>query len=113
MTEATEQRKPWAGMGYEPIGAITNKLIARYLRTQRKNMRRFFEERGLFTFADRMNQIRNSRQDMLAKNRYFQEVLNEYSKLATPTVRSGSVEGVPAPAEPASVTIAGESEAAD
>src|SRR5271155_3440468 len=105
----SEQQKPWAGMGYEPVGAIVNKLLARYLRTQRKNMRRFFEERGLFVLVDRMKQIRNSRQGMLAKNRYFQEVLHEYSKLVTPTVRSGSVEGVPASVEPAPV-IAGETE---
>jgi hypothetical protein len=89
-----EQIKPWASFGYEPVGAIVNKLLARYLRTQRKNMLRFFQERGLFDLADRMKQIRNSRQDMLAKNRMFQEVLNEYSKLANPaTVQSvpGSV----------------------
>ena len=77
------------------------KLMARYLRTQRKNMRRFFQERGLYTLVDRMNQIRNSRQGMLAKNRMFQEVLNEYSKLANPqavTSVPGSVLQAP-PAE--------------
>jgi len=101
-----DQPKPWAGMGYEPVGAIVNKLLARYLRTQRKNMRRFFADRGLFALADRMNQIRNSRQGMLAKNRMFQKVLNEYSALANPAV-SSSVPGSvlqPAPA------IAGETE---
>src|SRR5271155_2578785 len=81
MTEA--KRTPFASMGYQPVGAVMNKLIARYLRTQRKNMRRFFAERGLYVLLDRMNQIRNSRQGMLAKNRYFQECLNEYSKLVT------------------------------
>jgi hypothetical protein len=54
-------------------------------------MLRFFQDRGLYTLANRMKQIRNSRQGMLAKNRYFQEVLNEYSKLNTPNV----VEHVP------------------
>jgi hypothetical protein len=110
MTEATEQRKPWAGIGYQPVGAIVNKMLARYLRTQRKNMRRFFQERGLFTLADRMDQIRKSRQGMLAKNLMFQGVLNEYSALANPTVTPsvpGSVLQQPAP------VIAGESEAAD
>lgn len=34
----TEQTKPWASFGYEPVGAIVNKLLARYLRTQRKNI---------------------------------------------------------------------------
>jgi hypothetical protein len=86
-----EQRKPWSEFKYEPVGPVVHKLLARYLRTQRKNMLRFFQERGLYTLADRMNQIRNSRQGMLAKNRYFQEVLNEYSKLANPV----SVQYVP------------------
>jgi hypothetical protein len=90
-----EQVKPWAGMGYEPVGAIVNKLLARYLRTQRKNMRRFFQERGLFTLADRMDQIRKSRQGMLAKNRMFQDVLNDYAKLSAPPVVSSDVPGVP------------------
>lgn len=106
----TEQQTPFASLGYQPVPAIRNRLIARYLRTQRKNMKRFFEERGFFALADRMKQIRESRQDMLAKNRMFQKVLNDYSKLVTPVVRSGSVEGAPAPLEPAPV-IAGETEA--
>jgi len=91
----TEQVKPWAGMGYEPVGAIVNKLLARYLRTQRKNMRRFFQERGLFTLADRMDQIRKSRQGMLEKNRMFQKVLNDYAKLSSPPVVTSDVPGVP------------------
>ena len=82
----TEQMKPWASFGYEPVGPIVNKLLARYLRTQRKNMLRFFQERGLYALADRMNQIRNSKQGMMAKNQMFQQVLNEYSKFATPAV---------------------------
>jgi hypothetical protein len=81
----TEQVKPWAGMGYEPVGPIVNKLLARYLRTQRKNMRRLFQERGLYTLADRMDQIRNSRQGMLAKNQMFQEVLSLYASQNMPT----------------------------
>lgn len=91
----TEQVKPWSEFKYEPVGAIVNRLLARYLRAQRKNMRRFFQERGMFALADRMNQIRNSRQGMLAKNRYFQEVLNDYAKLTTPPVVSSDVPGVP------------------
>src|SRR6202035_2255249 len=93
---------PFASMGYEPVGAIVNKLLARYLRTQRKNMTRFFQDRGLFDLANRMKQIRNSRQGMLAKNRYFQDVLNEYAKLTTPPVVAPHVPGVPeAAGEPA------------
>lgn len=75
----TEAKTPFASLGYEPVGPIINRLLARYLRTQRKNMRRFFQERGLYALADRMNQIRNSRQGMMAKNKMFQEVLNSYA----------------------------------
>jgi hypothetical protein len=97
-----EQRKPFASLGYEPVGPIVTRLLARYLRTQRKNMRRFFQERNLFELADRMNQIRKSRQGMLAKNRYFQQVLHEYAKLTTPPVVASHVPGVPeAAGEPA------------
>jgi hypothetical protein len=73
-------------------------------------MRRFFEERGLFAFADRMRQIRKSRQGMLEKNRMFQQVLNSYAKLSQPT----TVESVPGSVlqQPAPV-IAGENEATD
>lgn len=80
----TEQVKPWASFGYEPVGAIVNRLLSRYLRAQRKNMLRFFQERNMFALADRMNQIRKSRQGMLAKNRMFQEVLNQYAALSMP-----------------------------
>ena len=84
----SEQQKPrpFASMGYEPVGAIVNKLLARYLRTQRKNMLRFFQERGLYALVDRMSQIRKSRQGMLTKNRMFQQVLNDYAKLSNPTM---------------------------
>lgn len=106
MTEA--KQTPFASMGYQPVGAIMNKLIARYLRTQRKNMRRFFAERGLFVLADRMDQIRKSRQGMMAKNRMFQQVLNEYSKLVNPVVQSAPVPGSVLQSPP---VIAGETEA--
>jgi hypothetical protein len=108
MTEVIDDKvKPWSEFGYEPVGAITNRLIARYLRTQRKNMRRFFEERGFYVLAERMKQIRKSRQGMLAKNRMFQEVLNDYSKLANPTV-SSAVPGAVLQSPP--IAIAGETE---
>lgn len=99
-------------MGYEPVGPVVNRLIARYLRTQRKNMSRFFADRGVFDLADRMRQIRKSRQGMMAKNSMFQKVLNDYSKLVTPTTVAtvpGSVlQSAPAAAE--AVAIAGETE---
>jgi len=89
----TEQRTPFASMGYKPVGAIVNRLISRYLRTQRKNMRRLFAERGMYVLLDRMDQIRKSRQGMMAKNRMFQQVLNDYAKLANPVVQSTPVPG--------------------
>jgi hypothetical protein len=106
MTEAQQAR--WPGFKYEQVPGLANRLIARYLRTQRKNMRRFFEERGLFALADRMRQIRNSRQGTIAKNRYFQEVLNEYSKLANRTTTSAVSGSV---LQPSPIVIAGEGEA--
>lgn len=103
----TEPQARWTGFKYEQVPGLANRLIARYLRTQRKNMRRFFQDRGLFALADRMNQIRNSRQGMLAKNRMFQAVLNEYAKLTTPIVRTDSTPGAILTAPP---IIAGETE---
>lgn len=80
-----ETGKPkWAGLGYEQVPGLANRIIARYLRGQRRNMERFFTERGLYESADRMRQIRLSRQGMMAKNKMFQEVLNEYATRATP-----------------------------
>lgn len=104
----TEQRTPFASMGYQPVGAVVNKLLARYLRTQRKNMRRFFAERGLFVLADRMDQIRKSRQGMLAKNRMFQGVLSDYQQLVSPPVHTEP--SVPGSVLQSPPVIAGETE---
>ena len=82
-TSVTPQTR-WAGLGYQQVPGLANRLISRYLRTQRKTMLRFFMERGLLDLADRMRQIRNSRQGMLAKNQMFQKVLNDYAERATP-----------------------------
>ena len=78
----TEKQKPapkWGALGYEQVPGLTNRIISRYLRGQRRNMERFFTERGLYDSAERMRQIRLSRQGMMAKNRLFQEVLSEYT----------------------------------
>jgi hypothetical protein len=85
-TEKSKLVPKWAGLGYEQVPGLANRIIARYLRGQRRNMERFFTERGLFESADRMRQIRLSRQGMMAKNRMFQEVLNEYARRASPAV---------------------------
>lgn len=105
----TEQIQRWPGFKYEQIPGLANRILARYLRTQRKNMLRFFQERGLYTLADRMKQIRKSQQDMLTKNRRFQGVLNDYAKLTTPTTVQ-SVLGSVLQSPPA---IAGETETAN
>lgn len=89
----TEKSKPipkWAGLGYEQVPGLANRIIARYLRGQRRNMERFFTDRGLYDSAERMRQIRLSRQGMLAKNRMFQEVLGEYAQRATPPAVAGN-----------------------
>jgi len=94
----TEQTR-WPGFQYVQVPGLANRHIARYLRTQRKNMLRLFQERGMFKLAERMKQIRNSKQGMLAKNRMFQEVLNEYSETARPSLQpSPTVTGEPAEA---------------
>jgi hypothetical protein len=103
----TEQQAFWPGFQYQPVRGLTDKLIARYLRTQRKNMRRFFQERGLFVLADRMNQIRNSRQGMMAKNLMFQKVLDAYAKLTTPATAVTQVPGAILQSPP---VIAGETD---
>ena len=80
----TELPKPWAGLGYQPVPGLANRYIARYLRGRRKFMRRFFTERGLLDLTDRMDQIKKSRQGMLAKNRMFQKVLDDYAQIVNP-----------------------------
>jgi len=94
----TEQAQRWPSFGYQPVRGLYDRILSRYLRTQRKNMRRLFEERGMFALADRMNQIRKSRQPMRAKNRYFQEVLIDYAKLIT--AASSAPAGSDGPAVP-------------
>jgi hypothetical protein len=94
-SDSPKPSRPWAGLGYEQVRGLANRIIARYLRGQRRNMERFFQERGLLESAERMRQIRLSRQGMLAKNRMFQEVLGEYARGATATAsaEADSVEG--------------------
>lgn len=74
----------WSGFKYKPVSGLANRILSRWLRSQRKNMTRFFDDRGLFTLAERCRQIRCSRQNMLAKNRMFQKVLDDYAKLVSP-----------------------------
>lgn len=74
----------WPGFGYQQVPGLANRIISRYLRAQRRNMLRFFLERGFLDLAERMRQIKLSRQGMMAKNRMFQKVLDDYTKRTTP-----------------------------
>lgn len=80
----TTQTQRWPGFGYVQVPGLANRLIARYLRAQRKNMRAFFAAQGLTDLFLRMESIRKSNKGMLAKNRDFQKVLDDYSKLVSP-----------------------------
>ena len=92
------QQQPWSGFKYEPVRGLRDRLISRYLRGQRKSMHRFFTERGLLEFTDRMDRIRKPRQGMMAKNALFQKVLDDYAKLVNPQpVSGGGGEGTPTP----------------
>lgn len=89
MTEPQQERPRWPGFKYEPVRDLMGRHISRYLRIQRKNMRRFFTERGIFDLAQRLDVIRkDSAMGMLEKNRKFQEILNEYSHRTSPTAIS-------------------------
>jgi hypothetical protein len=75
----TEPVAKWGKLGYEPVRGLQDRIVSRWLRAQRKNMARVFAERGLFHLVERLQQIRKSRQGMVAKNLMFQEVLSTYA----------------------------------
>jgi hypothetical protein len=99
-----EQKQRWPGFKYEPVPGLIDRHISRYLRASRRNMMRFFHERRLADLEERMRQIRNSRQGMMAKNQMFQKVLNEYAQLVSPTVQPAPGETAPAAAPEAAHT---------
>jgi hypothetical protein len=87
MADALPQQEKvrWPGFKYMPVPARMNRHISRYLRGQRKNMRRFFTERGFWHLAVRLDEIRkDSAGSMMEKNRKFQEILNDYAKAMAP-----------------------------
>lgn len=82
--EQTEKKPKWSGLGYEPVPGLVNRHISRYLRTQRKNMRAFFAERGFFEYLERLEAIRkNPRLGMITKNRQFKRILDDYAAQVT------------------------------
>ena len=86
----TKQIPKWDALGYQPVRGLVNTHIARYLRHQRKNMRRFFAERGMVDWFLRLEEIRKDpRRDFMQKNRSFQRILNEYTASSVPSVADG------------------------
>jgi len=78
---------PWAGFGYEPVRGLVDHHVARFLRTQRKNMRRFFQERGhLDLFAQLDELCKDPTRNFMSKNTGFQRILNEYIARTAPPV---------------------------
>jgi hypothetical protein len=56
-----------------------DRKVARFLRTQRKNLRRFFQSRGMLDLYDQMEQLRKQpNRGFMQKNRSFQRIMNEY-----------------------------------
>lgn len=91
----------WRGLSYEPVRGLADRLVARWLRSQRKNIRRTFWERGHVDLAQQLEQLKqNPRQAALEKNRRFQEIMNEYiarvSSQAAPVSEGRSVDVLPA-----------------
>lgn len=80
-------RKPWSGLGYEPVPGLTNRIIARWLRSQRKNIRRMLEERGFVDLLGQMEELRrNPRMNFMQKNQRYQVIMNEYiARVSPPT----------------------------
>lgn len=89
------QTSKWAGLGYQQVRGLADRHIARYLRASRKTMTRFFTDRGLVDFTERMVQIRKSRQGMMAKNQMFQEVLDDYANVVVAEANDTQAEGKP------------------
>lgn len=99
--ESSEPEKPkgkWDALGYKPVRGYQDRVIARWLRSQRKQMRRFFEERGFPIYALRLDAIRrNPRMGMVEKNEAFREVLDDYAKQVTGQSVSAAVPAVGIP----------------
>ena len=87
---------PWAGFGYAPVRGLVDRHVARFLRTQRKTMRRFFQERGHLDLFAQLDDLRkNSARDFRSKNTTFQRILNEYISRANPVpVQTAAVDPI-------------------
>ena len=97
----TDSAQRWGGFKYEPVRGLADRLVARWLRSQRKNIRRTLWERGHVDLAQQLEQLKqNPRQGALEKNRRFQEIMNEYvsrvSSQTAPAPEGRSVDVLPA-----------------
>jgi hypothetical protein len=76
---------PWAGLKYEPVRSLVDKQVARFLRAQRKNMRRFFLERGHLDLYAQLEELRRQpNRNFRQKNESFQRILNEHIARTSP-----------------------------
>ena len=79
------QQTPWAGFKYEPVPGLINRHISRFLRSQRKNIRRMLAERGHTDLLDDMVALkRDPTLNFMQKNKRFQRIMNEYIARTTP-----------------------------
>jgi hypothetical protein len=77
------------GFGYQPVPGLMNRHISRFLRAQRKNIRRVLAERGFVDLLAQMEELkRDSRRGFMAKNKIFQRIMNEYIARTTPASAS-------------------------
>jgi hypothetical protein len=80
-----EQPVPWKGFKYQPVRGLVDRHVARFLRTQRKNMRRFFLERGHLDLYAQLTDLRKqSNRNFIQKNQSFQRILNEHIARSQP-----------------------------
>lgn len=93
---------PWAGFRYAPVRGLVDRQIARFLRTQRKNMRRFFLERGHLDLFAQLDELRKEpHRDFRQKNVTFQRILNEHIARSVPDAKAvpGAVTEAEAPVD--------------
>lgn len=87
---------PWAGFKYEPVRGLIDRKISRFLRAQRKNMRRIFQERGHLDLFAQMDELRkHSGMNFRLKNEAFQRIMNEHIARSVPDA-AATTEAAPA-----------------
>jgi hypothetical protein len=75
---------PWPMLEYVPVRGAWERCQYRQLRAARKAMVRVFKQRGLFEFADLMEQLRkDSTLNGAQKRLMFEGILDDYAKFAT------------------------------